>query len=100
MLAVDWYACCRFGLDNHTRVLQPFESHNCFSCRMVIKRSIIDNTFGAGVAQEILCSSDYDTPQKRAQTYRPGRPPEPWLGYHYNMTSNMTSVMHAEAGKC
>ena len=62
-----------------------------------MKRNIIDTKFGGPKEQDILCSSDYKTPQKNLQYFRPGRNEDPWLSY---LDQGTSSIMYREAGKC
>ena len=63
---------------------------------MIIKRNMLDSKFGGGKGQQILCSSDYNTPKTYNQYYRSGCCPEdPWLSYQHHGTSSM---MYGENG--
>ena len=67
-----------------------------FLRRMIIKRNMIDTKFGGPKNQQILCSSDYNTPKMFEQYYRHGCCPEdPWLSYKHHGTSSM---MYRENG--
>ena len=64
---------------------------------MIIKRDILDTTFGSNKAQQILCSSSYNTPKSYKQYFRPTNKEDPWLSYTNYADSSM---MYGENGKC
>ena len=62
---------------------------------MIVKRNMIDTKFGGPKDQQILCSSDYNTPKKFRQYYRNGANEDPWLSYKHHGTESM---MYGENG--
>ena len=65
-----------------------------FLRRMIIKRNMIDTKFGGPKNQQILCSSDYNTPKMYQQYYR-NNGEDPWLSYKHHGTASM---MYGENG--
>ena len=63
--------------------------------RMIVKRDMIDAKFGGPKDQQILCSSDYNTPKMFRQYYRNGANEDPWLSYKHHGTASM---MYGENG--
>merc|ERR1719201_3254322 len=66
-----------------------------FSEWMIVKRNMIDTKFGGPKDQQILCSSDYNTPKMFKQYYRNGANEDPWLSYKHHGTASM---MYGENG--
>ena len=66
-----------------------------FLRRMIVKRDMIDTKFGGPKDQQILCSSDYNTPKMFKQYYRNGANEDPWLSYKHHGTASM---MYGENG--
>ena len=62
---------------------------------MIVKRNMIDTKFGGPKDQQILCSSDYNTPKMFKQYYRNGANEDPWLSYKHHGTASM---MYGENG--
>ena len=61
-----------------------------------MKRNVIDTKFGGPKDQEVLCSSDYNTPKMYKQYFRSTCCPEdPWLSYKHHGTASM---MYGENG--
>ena len=56
---------------------------------------MIDTKFGGPKDQQILCSSDYNTPKMFKQYYRNGANEDPWLSYKHHGTASM---MYGENG--
>ena len=60
---------------------------------------MIDTEFGLYKAQQILCSSDYTTPEMYKQIYRSSCCPEdPWLSYKDHDPIDTSSMMYGENG--
>ena len=64
--------------------------------RMIVKRNMIDTKFGGPKDQQILCSSDYNTPKMFKQYYRNGANEDPWLSYKHH--DNIQTILYGEAG--
>jgi len=74
---------------NYNAVQYFLFSTGDFSEWMIMKRSVIDSKFGGPKAQQILCSSSYNTPRSHKQYYRNGASEDPWLSYLDHGTSSM-----------
>jgi len=80
---------------NYGKVQYFMFSTGDFSEWMIVKRNMIDTKFGGPKDQQILCSSDYNTPKMFKQYYRNGANEDPWLSYKHHGTASM---MYGENG--